>query len=423
MKEVTSTAAATLPRPICTRTEHCRVCGARGLTPLLDLGAQAIGNAFHPAGAPPAPKAPLELVLCAGCSMVQLAHSVATDLMYSSYWYRSGVNRTMREHLAALITQAAAVAGLQPGDTVIDIGCNDGTSLAAYPPGIHTIGVDPSNIRPQRCDHFVHDYFSFAAVEAALAGRGAKIVTSIAMFYDLDAPQAFARDIRKCLRADGIWVLELSYLPAMLEAASYDTICHEHVSYYRLATFERVLAGTGLELFDVEFNASNGGSFRLFVAPERMRHPSERLQQARLQEQLGRYDTKTPYDAFVVQVQTARAELLSFLHRCKNQGKSVWGYGASTKGMVTLQYCGVTPALLPAIAERNPDKYGLYTPGTGIRITDEAEMRAAKPDYLVVLPWHFLAEFLEREHAYLEAGGKIVVPLPEFKVYALAPAG
>ncbi len=398
----------------------CRVCGGKRMVPVLDLEQQCIGNAFHHADDPASETAPLELVRCNECSLVQLAHSVDTSLMYSTYWYKSGVNRTMREHLSGLAQQAQRLVTLDAGDAVIDIGCNDGTSLSCYPESARRIGVDPSNIVPTVCDHFVNDYFSWQAVEGALAGKKAKVISSIAMFYDLDDPHAFVESIENCLHPEGVWVLELSYLPSMLRAVSYDTICHEHVTYYRLRTFERLLAETGLELFDVEFNDCNGGSFRLFVAPKNSREVSSRLSVARIEEANGLYDTRYPYEGFQTRVFRAKEAFQRFLSEAKTEGKKVYGYGASTKGQVTLQYCGVKPKQMVAIAERNPDKYGLYTPGTNIPICSESEMRAANPDYLVVLPWHFIGEFLQREEAYLRGGGQIVVPLPEFRIYSEA---
>lgn len=405
-------------QPVFKVFDHCRICASKRMVPVLDLDRQCIGNAFYRADDPPSQAAPLELVRCNECSLVQLAHSVDASLMYTTYWYRSGVNQTMRKHLRGLIDQAMQIAELNRGDTVIDIGCNDGTSLSCYPEDVYKIGVDPSNIEPAACDHFVNDYFSHAAVETALAAKKAKIITSIAMFYDLDDPISFVESIEESLEANGIWVVEMSYLPAMLRAVSYDTICHEHVTYYRLRTFERLLVETGLELFDVEFNDCNGGSFRLFVAPRGSRAIADRLATARIKEANGLFDTRYPYEGFQTGVFRAKEAFLKFLHEAKTEGKTVYGYGASTKGQVTLQYCGLKTGQMVAIAERNPDKIGLFTPGSGIPICSEAEMRAAHPDYLVVLPWHFIDEFLEREADYLRAGGKIVVPLPEFRIYA-----
>ena len=400
----------------------CRVCGTADFQPVISLGEQAVGNAFRPPGGTEPLRAPLELVRCASCSFVQLAHIVDSEVMYASYWYRSGGNRTMRDHLQGLAEQAIRVGHVEAGDTVIDVGSNDGTSLRCYPNGVRRIGVDPSDIYPTGCDVHVNDYFSHAAVVTALNGRRAKVITSVAMFYDLNEPGPFVADIQRCLADDGVWILELSYLPAMLRAVSYDTICHEHVGYYRIKTFEDVLQDTDLEVFDVEFNDCNGGSFRLFVGHRGAQPKTDRYFAAKVDESRQLLDTALPYTTFRKRVEQSRHELRTFLETASQDGKVVHGYGASTKGMVTLQYCGVTPEQIVSIAERNPEKYGLLCPGTDIPICSEDDMRAASPDYLVVLPWHFLPEFLEREQPYLAGGGKLVVAMPDFAIHGAPEA-
>lgn len=399
------------------RMDLCRVCGSDGLAPVLDLGRQALGNAFHRPGGPEPLRAPLELVRCTACSLVQLGYSVDPGRMYATYWYRSGVNRTMTEHLHGIVAETQRVAGVVADDVVVDIGCNDGTLLQAWPAGVRTVGVDPSNLRPARADAFVNDYFSARSVAGALGGARAKAVTSIAMFYDLDRPAEFARDVAAILDPRGVWVLELSYLPRMLEMVSYDTICHEHVAYYRLGTFERVLADSGLEVVDLGFNASNGGSFRIVVAHRGARTPAPIVARVRAVETLDGMDGAEPYARFAEAARRNREELLRFLRAARAHRRVVYGYGASTKGMVTLQFCGIDAELLPAIAERNPDKVGLLTPGTDIPIVSEAEMRRAQPDALLVLPWHFLDEFLLREREYLARGGRLVTPMPTLRLH------
>jgi hypothetical protein len=322
----------------------------------------------------------------------------------------------MRDHLAGLAAEARDAVDLRAGDIVIDIGSNDGTSLRCYADDVRKVGVDPSNIEPLGADVHVNDYFSHDAVRGVLGDQKAKIITSIAMFYDLNDPQAFVRDIQRCLSDDGVWILELSYLPTMLETNSFDTICHEHVCYYRIATFERVLLDSGLQVFDVDFNRSNGGSFRLFVAPVGRRPRTSRFDRAKAEEGRSLFDRELPYRQFRSRVEQVRDDLQIFLSSAATDGHTVYGYGASTKGMVTLQYCEVTREQVPAIAERNAQKYGLLTPGTDIPICSEAEMREFGPDYLLALPWHFIDEFRRRERAYQERGGRFVMPLPEFEV-------
>ena len=404
-------------RPAFTAFGTCRVCENKRLVPVLDLEQQCLGNAYYRDGDEPSPSAPLELVRCNECSLVQLAHSVDASLFFSKNWKKPGLDQAGRKHLADLVNQAMQIATLCSGDTVIDIGCSDGASLSCYPADVHKIGIDPSSVAPEHCDHFAKDCFSSASVEQALAGNKAKIITSVAMFSALNDPLAFVESVAASLDPNGIWVLEMGYLPAMLRAVSYDTICHETVAYYRLRTFERLLAETGLEVFAVEFNGSRGGSFRLFVAPQGSRPIDERLAKARIEEANGLFDTRYPYEGFQTGVFRAKEAFMNFLHEVKIEGETVYGYGACTRGQVALQYCGLKPKQIVAIAERNPDKCGLFAPGSGIPICSVEQMRAVRPDYLVVFPWHCIDEILERETAYLRSGGKIVVPLPELRVY------
>jgi hypothetical protein len=398
-----------------TQTVRCRICRHERFASILDLGRQYIANAFHPPNDPPALTVPLELIRCRQCSLVQLAHSINRDLMYRTYWYRSGVNNTMRTHLKAMVDRITELVDFRSGDLVIDIGCNDGTTLASFPSCVTRVGVDPSDIEPKSCDVFVNDYFTADNIRLRRLKK-ARVIMSIAMFYDLDDPKQFARDIRACLADDGLWVLELSYMPTMLSALAYDTVCHEHVTYYRIATFEATIVEAGLEIVDIEFNDMNGGSFRLFVAPKGTRPVSESVREAKERESTGNFDTDAPYLTFTEEVAKTRIDLLRFLNGAKQEKKVVYGYGASTKGQVMLQYCNITPEHMVAIAERNPDKFGLYTPGTNIRICSEEEMRKAKPECLFVFPWYFLPEFLGRERSLLAEGCEFAVPLPKFRI-------
>ncbi|MDP1712225.1 MAG: class I SAM-dependent methyltransferase [Candidatus Nanopelagicaceae bacterium] len=393
-----------------TETRQCRICAGGDFIPILDLGEQYIANAFHHGNDAPTLRAPLKLIRCTACGLVQLAHSIKRDLMYRSYWYKSGVNQTMRTHLKEIADDVQQHVKLRKGDKILDIGCNDCTLLTNYPKDVLKVGVDPSNIETTGLNLFINDYFT----AEKLNGEKFKVITSIAMFYDLDDPKQFVQDIRKCLLDDGIWVLELSYLPTMLRTTSYDSICHEHVAFYCLETFSKVLEGNDLEIFDVKFNNMNGGSFRLFVAPKGRKKISQKVLEARDIERLGRFSEDAPYEIFTANVKKSAEELQKFL--VSSQKQKVYGYGASTKGQVILQYCQFTKESLMAIAERNPLKHGLFTPGTNIKICSEEEMREAKPDYLLVFPWYFMKEFLEREKELLSNGCRFVQPLPEFKI-------
>jgi SAM-dependent methyltransferase len=415
--------------PILVTRQTCRICGSKALSPVVSLGDQFLSGAFaKPEGAPPVQRrVPLDLVRCdptldeRACGLVQMRHSVPPKVLYASYWYRSGVNQTMRDNLAGIAQMAEKMAGLQQGDLVLDIGCNDGTLLKSYrTSGIKRLGIDPSNVVAHARAaglEVVNDFFSAAALRSAYPTQKPKVITSIAMFYDLENPHKFVQDIKDSLHEEGRWVLELSYLPTMLEMNSFDTICHEHLEYYSLAPMERLFAEHGLELADVSLNDINGGSFRIAVGHAGKIRPSaeaqERMQQLRLKEFEMGLDTDAPYALFRRNIKKVRRDLAAFLKKAKAQKKLVHGYGASTKGNTTLQYCGVTPQLMPAIADRNEDKWGSHTIGTNIPIISEEQSRKQKPDYYLVLPWHFIDEFKKREKEFLARGGKFVLPMPE----------
>jgi SAM-dependent methyltransferase len=418
--------------PILVTRQTCRICGSKALTPVVALGDQFLSGAFaKPQGESPVQRrVPLDLVRCdpaleeRACGLVQMRHSVPPKVLYASYWYRSGVNQTMRDNLAGIAQMAEAMAGLQAGDLVLDIGCNDGTLLKSYrTQGLKRLGIDPSNV----VEHaraagleVVNDFFSAAALRSVYPEQQPKVITSIAMFYDLENPHQFVQDIADSLHPQGLWVLELSYLPIMLEMNSFDTICHEHLEYYALAPMERLFAEHGLEVADVTLNNINGGSFRIAVGHAGRFKPSAeaqaRVQQLRLKEFDLALDTDAPYALFRRNIKKIRTDLRAFLKKAKAQKKLVHGYGASTKGNTTLQYCGITPDLLPAIADRNEDKWGSHTIGTNIPIISEEQSRKQKPDYYLVLPWHFIDEFKVREKEFLARGGKFVLPMPEVKL-------
>jgi hypothetical protein len=305
---------------------------------------------------------------------------------------------------------------------VLDIGSNDATSLKAYQTaGLTRTGIDPTGAKFRQ--HYpedvtlVPDFFSTAAYRGTGA-KPAKIVTSVAMFYDLEDPIAFARQVEEVLAPGGVWHFEQSYMPSMLRMTSYDTVCHEHLEYYSLGVVKRILDAAGMRPVDVKMNAVNGGSFAVTaVRRSDPRRGSEAVIGWLLeQEDRMGLDTTRPYRDFEERVYRHRADLLRLLKTLAADGKKVVGYGASTKGNVVLQFCGVTTAEVAAIAEVNPDKFGAFTPGTGIPIIAEAEARAMRPDYFLVLPWHFKEGILQREAEFLAGGGRMIFPFPEIEI-------
>lgn len=402
----------------------CRICAAPDLALVIDLGQQALTGCFPTATEPDPPRAPLVLVRCANCGLVQLQHSVRAQEMFGEgYGYRSGINATMRHHLSGIAASAARRAGLAAGDAVLDIGCNDGTLLMSYSvPGLTRVGIDPvADIFREgyASDLAVHTGFFHAVSYRATSGRQtARVITSISMFYDLEDPGAFVADIAAVLAPDGVWVLEQSYLPSMLEQNAFDTICHEHLEYYALAQIDRLTRGHGLRIFDVSLNSINGGSFQIWVCRENAEYAGD---QARLDEMKSReaslaLTSDAPFAAFRERIAAIRTKLKSFIETEAAAGKCIYVYGASTKGNVLLQYFGLDHTLLRGCADKNPIKWGRRTPGTGIPIVSEEEARA-HADYFLVLPWHFKDEFLAREAEFRAGGGKLIFPLPEVEVY------
>lgn len=408
----------------------CRLCGSAALTKVIDLGEQYLQGSFVKPGKelPPMRRIPTILVRCdptrdeKACGLLQMAHSVPPTILYSAYWYRSGTNRTMREHLKGIAEEAAAMSE-KPDARVLDIGCNDGTLLSCYPKSFIKFGIDPSDVATEVKGDIavIQDTFPSKALDQRSGGKAFDIITSIAMFYDLEDPVAFVRSIKGSLSGDGIWIFEMSYMPTMLKMNSYDTICHEHLEYYSLAVIEKILARAGMKVVRVGMNDINGGSIRCYAThAESFRFSKKEyarsLENLRQEEFDLELDTDRPYRNFQERINVHRQELTSLLKKLKGEGKKIHIYGASTKGNTILQWCGVDRFIIEYAAERNPDKYGARTLGTDIPIISEEESRAMNPDYYLVLPWHFKKEFLERESAMLDRGTALIFPLPTIEI-------
>jgi len=408
----------------------CRVCGSSALTKVIDLGEQYLQGSFVKPGKelPPMRKIPATLLRCDptrdeyACGLLQMEHTVPPEVLYSAYWYRSGTNDTMRRHLRGIVEEAQATFGGSSG-RVLDIGCNDGTLLEYYPETFEKYGVDPSDVAQeiQPPVTVVQDIFPSNELLIRLQGNQLDIITSIAMFYDLEDPIAFTKGIKAILSPNGIWIFEMSYMPTMLKMTSYDTICHEHLEYYSLSAIEYILKQAGMKIINVALNSVNGGSIRCFATHSDtfVYKKDEYLQniQALHQEEFDlELDTDKPYKNFQDRVNVHKEELLSLLKKLRKEGKRIHIYGASTKGNTILQWCGIDNRIIDVAAERNPDKYGARTLGTDIPIVSEAESRAMNPDYYLVLPWHFKEEFVEREKETLERGIGLIFPLPTIEI-------
>lgn len=406
------------------RVDCCRICGNTELSPILSLGNQFLTGVFPRTPDESLTCGPLSLVRCSpgsaeACGLVQLEHSYSASEMYGDrYGYRSSLNKSMVAHLREKVATLSSRFPLAEGDAVLDIGSNDGTTLSFYPENVTRIGMDPTASKFARFYkpgvRLIADFFSADKFDSELGGEKARIVSSIAMFYDLDDPLDFVRQVSRVLRDDGIWHFEQSYLPRMLATNGYDTICHEHVEYYSLSQIEWMLGRAGLRIIDVEINEVNGGSFAVTAcktdAPFINESPA--VQRILESERSAGLNTAMPYSQFAERVQQHKHDLPALLDSMNREGRLVLGYGASTKGNVMLQYCDITPERLPFIAEVNEEKFGAFTPGTSIPIISEVEAHSMNPDFFLAMPWHFRNTLISRETKFLESGGGMIFPLP-----------
>ena len=407
----------------------CRLCGGGELLPLFSLGEQFVSDFVAREDAQSGIKAPLELVLCPRCTLVQLRHTVDLTSLYAKrYWYRSGQNATMRTALRDIAQAVENRVQLQPGDVVLDIGSNDGTLLRSYNrQDIVRVGVEPAeNLWEEGTkglDLLVRDFWSadnFRKVANCISldeGQWrAKVITAIGMFYDLDDPNAFIADVAKVLAPDGLFVAQLMCLRNMVDSGDVGNICHEHLEFYSLESLDYLLTKHGLQVVGIEQNNVNGGSYRLYVRHESGFNPSARFHRMMEQEQDDGLTTQDFHSAFFRRLCANGHKCVEFIRKEVWKGKTIYGYGASTKGNAILQWYDLNDAVIPKIADRNPEKWGKVTVGSGIPICSEEEAREDNPDFFLVLPYAFRTEFLERERAWRDRGGKFVFPLPQFEV-------
>jgi len=398
----------------------CRVCGSEDLKSIFDLGSQVMTGVFPSTRDMKITSGPVELVKCSGegrCGLVQLKQSYDLAEMYGmNYGYRTGLNASMAKHIEDKMQAIFFSCSLQSGDLIIDIGSNDATGLKAYPQDIYElVGVDPSGVKfaeyyPSSVS-LIPEFFSADVITEKYGEKKAKIITSFSMFYDLEDPIQFAKEVSSVLDEDGVWVFEQSYSPTMLETNSFDTICHEHIDFYTLKQIVYILDCAEMRVIDVEFNDINGGSFSVSAVKKVSSRCSniEKINDILDHEISLGLEGLDCYKEFAGRVEAAKAELVEFLQKAKNEGKKVAGLGASTKGNVLLQYYGINEDLLPMIGDVNPDKHDSFTPGTLIPITSEEQVLNSNPDFLLILPWHF-KKFFESNPKM--KGRTLVFPLP-----------
>lgn len=400
---------------------------------VLELGKHYVSDFISPNDIKERTKYSLDLVLNEEIGAAHLTEIAPSETMWGKYWYRSGINSTMTKELGNIVEEITSRIKLESGDVWLDIACNDGTLLKQIPNNLIKLGIDPcdDSFYKEASQHgvIVQDYFSYDAYQKTGYGnKKAKVITTIAMFYDLLDPNPFINDITKILDNNGIWVLQMSYTPLMIKQLAFDNICHEHAYYYSLNSIKKLFEKHNLKIVDCSLNDVNGGSFRVYVQKQNAKpesfgtSPLRDVCNFRIQSLL-RYenqecDISKPivWENFQKKIEDLKQQTVDFIKQEKAKGKIICGYGASTKGNTLLQWFGLDNTMIDAIAERSPYKFGLKTVGTNIPILSEEEVRAMKPDYMLVLPWHFIKEFIQREEEYLSNGGKFIVPCPKFEI-------
>lgn len=411
----------------------CRISGKKTQC-VFDLGELYMSDFIDAEEDPRFGKGSLKMMICEESGLLQLEQAIPVENMYGKYWYRSSTNNTMRKKLQEVADVCLDSIEVEEGDVFLDIACNDGTMLSFVPDSVIKVGIDPADETftkeaRKHANCVVRDFFSAKAYKGTPYGHiKPKIITTIAMFYDLDDPFPFVEDVKEILDDDGLWVMQLSYTPLMLNQLAFDNICHEHICYYSLSSLKYLLDKVGFDIVDCTLNDVNGGSFRVFMMKKDADKSKFRCKQERDVAQF-RVNSLLEYEAtlnlnkpetyidFYNQICKLREDTVGFIKQEVAKGKTIWGYGASTKGNTLLQWYGLNDEHIEAIAEKSEFKFGLKTVGTNIPIKSEKQMREANPDYLLILPWHFIREFANREQEFVLNGGKFIVPCPEFLVY------
>lgn len=407
--------------------KRCRSCNSGELMPIISLGNQYISN-FVDTSAQNGTMVPLELVLCNACKLLQLKHNAPDKEMWGEqYWYKSGINRLIREDLKDITDSSEKLVSLIGGDFVIDIGCNDGTLLGFYDKeGIYTIGFEPSkNVAMEASEkgfRIINNFFNAEDFRKEFGNKKVKLITAISMFYDLDNPNKFLQDVLSILDDNGLLVIQQNYLVSMIEQNAFDNICHEHRAYYSLTSLKNLLERNGLEVVDVKLRDINGGSIRTYIRKKGnpnitpFKGARERLASLEEKERQMELGTTRPYLDFAQRIDDLKKQMMLFIESEKSKGKTFCICGASTRGNTTLQYFGIDTRHVIAAAEANPDKWGKRTVGSMIPIVSVDEMKRINPSYQIVMIWHLFEGLMGKEKDYLKSGGKFILPLPEFKI-------
>jgi len=392
----------------------CRLCSNKKFIRIHDFGNHYVSNFVSKNNINKGIRAPLNLIYCNNCKLLQLEHSAPQEIMYKKfYWYRSGVTNTMKVALKDIFLKIKKMSLLEKGDTILDIGANDGTLLKYFKnSGFTTIGCEPAkNLTKElklNSNYIINDFWKFKYLKNILDKyrlKKPKVITAIGMFYDLENPSKFISDAAKSLDDDGIFVAQLMCLNSMIKQNDLGNVCHEHLEFYSYSTLKFLFENNGLKIMKIEENEINGGSYRIFC--------KKNIKKSIV------YKEKTSLNdikKFVKKVKENKKKCLNFLKKCQIKRENVFIYGASTKGNTLLQYYGINSKMISYAAERSPEKWGKFTIGTGIKIISEKKARNLNPNYFFVMPYGFIKEFIVREKKWLKNGGKFILPYPNFKI-------
>ena len=401
------------------KIKNCRSCKNTSLTNLYSLGKHSLTGIFPSTKNSKITKGNLSMIICNKCKLLQLENNFDANEMYGdNYGYMSSLNSSMVSHLKLKALSLKKKYNLKINNNILDIGSNDGTFLSFFNNKFKLFGCDPTIKKFSK--YYRKDINQIPSFFTSKLFKDKKfdLITSISMFYDLPDPLNFAKEIKSILHNDGVWHIELSYMPMMIKNRSYDTICHEHLEYYSLRSLKYLLDKADLKIINLSFNQINGGSIEVDIAKKKskLKESKPLINWVLKSERLNKYNEIKKHKDFFIECQNHKVLLKNLLVTLKKQNKKIIGYGASTKGNVLLQYCNINSNLLNCISEVNKFKFNKYTPGSNIKIISEKKAKLKNPDYMLVLPWHFKDNILHREQKFLKNGGKLIFPLPDIEI-------
>ena len=403
--------------------KNCRSCNSKKISKLFSLGNLSFTGKFAKNFKANVPKAELALVICKSCNLVQLNKNFNLKYLYGpDYGYRTGINKTMTEHMRSVVSNVKKIINIKKNDAVLDIASNDGTLLNFYPKTFFKVGIDPTIKKFKQyyknIDIKISDFFSESKIRSKTKKKF-KAITALSVFYDIEKPNHFLQDIHKLLDDYGVFILEQSDLLSIIKLKMFDTICHEHLEYYSHNVIINLLKKNNLKLFDFKFNDINGGSTQYYICKEsnlKIKVKKNKITKVLKNEKKFRLNEVITYKKFFEEIQIVKKKLNKFIKKLKLENKIIHGYGASTKGNVLLQYFNINKNHIDCISDRNPKKDGCYTPSTKIKIVSESYSRKINPDYYLVLPWHFKKEILQREKSQRKFS-KFIFPLPNLEIH------